>query len=927
MNKSGSKVDKCGMCGKNNNIGPNAELVMTWHLAYTHMLLKMMIPKAFQEKIFSPKLPESSNRKQDNGGKLKKVKETKVLEAKMSCPLCTRKLKTLSTLKCHLAMHHFKNELLNRSGSSLHKCGICEKQYGPHEQKNTRADYLMIWHLAYTHKILQGMIPTELNNLIFCNPNENESASVLNRNKANNEVTKSCLKTSQREPPSRACWKDLETLGNLSQMSGALDNSKQSGKLQSQLVLDNVKAKNDEWRTQNEGHEEVKSDTDNRQSETLKTSMQKSNLGGTKSSGRRVCFICEGNYKTWRSLQSHLAQYHFKEELLKKSGSSPARCGICDRGFIVHRKDKSRSDQIICNHLALVHDMLKPLISHEYACDDLDMAYKVERRFKNQSISTDSRQIVSYSKRKRVHVPRLENNFLHCEHKVKNELSPAKRHQCFLCSSWSTTLRSLRCHVAQYHFRDELLTMSKSTQDACGICQKQFIQPGRVKSRADAIMTWHLAFKHNLLRELIPQNINDSLYRCKKSKKTKEETIISCKSFEVSDRKENNSETLGNQIQISPQHETLRSLRNEELLHSGPVYQCFLCSSTTKTSFSLKRHLAQYHFKDDLLKRSGSQSDTCGICGKRFSKPGYPQSRVETSITLHLAVQHDLLKKIMPKSSNKALCQGRAAKLRKKKQAEEAFPKQPCFLCTNTYKTWETLKSHLAIYHFKDDLLKESGSSSEQCGICKKQFNQSGWHKSAKENCLSRHLAYNHGLLGRLIPKYSKFNDTKQLQQQPVPDQHDHLKLPELHQPDLQQPQPNLTDQLDQQHPESNQIEQQKHQSLTDQTDPQQTLERERPVPRQPHQQEIESNKKPSPPPQELDQLDQLQQGPNQLEQNQPIRDQPAKETEPEEQTVSVEMVEVSVATKDKVERQEVFGGGKTLVSFSDLAIAAQIDN
>ncbi len=650
------------MCGKSNNIGPNAELVLTWHLAYTHMLLKTVIPKAFQEKIFSPKLPVSSNKRQIIGGKLKKVNKTEALKGKNPCPNCNKKFNTLYTLKYHLAMHHFKDELLNRSGSSLHKCGICSKQYGGIGKKVENADFLLPWHLAYTHKVIQEMIPKELTNLIFCNAKVNEPASDLNGNKTNDEVDKqaqSYLELSKSDPPSSPSLKDLETSGTLSLVSGVLDNIKRSEKLQPQLVLENMKTEIEDWIAQKDGTQNVQGDTsDARNSESFKTSTQNCK---SKSTGGHTCFICAGNYKTWRSLQSHLAQYHFKDELLQKSGSSPARCGICFQGFVVPGRPKSRNELIITSHLAFVHDMLKPLISHEYACNDLDTAHKAKMRAKNRSSSPDPRPITS--KRKRVF-----------------------------------------------------------------------------------------------------------------------------------------------------------------LSYSG------------------------YKAHDDQIK----------------------------------------------------------------KQVEETLPRQPCFLCTSTFKTWETLKSHLAVYHFMDDLLKESGSTAEQCGICNKHFNQQGWTRSVKDNCLARHLAFNHGLLGRLIPKYSKFRDTKQ--QQPVPDMSDQQQPSELKEPEQQQ---------------LGQSKLEPHQTVLPQPDEQKPPEQNGPEEQQSEPNQLDQE--------QPDQPDQQQSVPDQPDQLQPVPDQPHQQQPlepnhsdkvlpwPDQQSVTVETVQVAATIKDEVTRQAVFGGGKALTSFSDLALAANM--
>ncbi len=623
MSKSGSTVDKCGMCGRGNTNSANAELVMACHLAYTHMLLKLMIDKPFQNKIFHPRLPTSSKVKhKQQAGKVKKPKGNTALKDKLLCPLCPKKLKTLNTLKSHLAVHHFKDELLKKSGSSNHKCGICGKQYGTLAQSNTNDELLMTWHLAYTHKVLETMIPDKLKKQLF--GDEIELKSNLGRT-----VVKS------NKIPTN--WKTFETVGTLKLMSGVINNIEESDKFQPKIVLENMKVEVEDinLKTPNERHPEA-------------------NTVDTEFNAKHTCFLCAGNFATWRSLQSHLAQYHFKDDLLIKSDSSQYRCGICGRDFFQANRPKSRNDTIMICHLAFVHDLLRPLISHKYACQELDLAGKKKRRSKTGFSVGPRLKILQH---KRAFKPRYNN---------KLPFSGA-HHRCFICPSITATWNSFRFHVAS-HFRDELLIMSNSTKDKCGICLKQF-----ANTRLDNVMTWHLAFKHSLLTKLIPENMSKSLHLSRPLQKQHltVETAPQCEPLENRDtesnveasyvqeqlknsHKEGNAETDDKEI-VSQPEEIQEPGKINKPLQSGPGHQCYLCSSTSTTRWSLRRHMAQQHFKDDLLKMSNSLPDTCGICGKNFGKPGHSPGRVDTMITWHLAFKHQLLKQLVPQSSMQAM--------------------------------------------------------------------------------------------------------------------------------------------------------------------------------------------------------------------------------------------------------------------------------
>ncbi len=455
------------------------------------------------------------------------------------------------------------------------------------------------------------------------------------------------------------------------------------------------------------------------------------------------CVLCPRNFKTVPALRQHLVQVHYSDDLLKESNSLPHKCGICRAQFCNLETEDGAYEGHITWHLAFTHGMLRQ---------------QVPQCAKNYEISHKLKPKVSLS---RVRVSKSE------EVMVKQEEQTNSRFECALCPRYFDTQNRLECHLTQIHFSKELIGKTNSSLNKCGLCGEKFRRPGRNKWRMEGLVTWHLSFTHSLLK----QNVS-------------EDTKLSSKLLPSVDlpKVESNGQRRSRKHKKSINFKTDKSgLRSNQ----GCRRECLLCPLKFKTWQGIRLHLAQFHFMDKMMAMTGSTVHKCGTCNEEYNRPGLSKSAREALMTWHLAFTHKLLQKLIPKEFA-ALKMGKKLKatkellkfakendyLKKKKkkanksilsEATNSAPRQPCFLCPRDFKSWRTLKCHLAENHFMKELLEESGSSEGKCGICGKQYNKS----VSTGNVLTWHLAFTHKLLGRLIPRHSMKAEGPEQPEQP----------------------------------------------------------------------------------------------------------------------------------------------------------------
>ncbi len=545
-------------------------------------------------------------------------------QVRQKCVLCPKTFTKWHSLKAHLAENHFKNKFLTLSGSSLTKCGICGK--GFNSPKSLGATSGISYHLAFTHGLLEQLIPDDLKAL--------RSGQKLQPTKGLLKIKEEMKQAKRDITPTElkcpVCGYFLKTLRGLqyhivqSHLKEEFLNESGSsetmcGICDQQFANDGVGLSMDTsiaWHvasTHDLLGQYIPGDGSSTSSgHTMQLTQDEHKL----KSMRRQCFLCPNDYKTLRGLRHHLAYHHFRDKLLTYSGSTEDMCNICDKSFKTGRQQSSMNATITW-HLAFTHDLLK-----QWVPDQLDILSLPHKRPQSPKQSLEIENKICQSN--------LENNTC----KVPHGSSQSK--SCFLCPNKFKDLRYLKHHLAKTHFGQELLNKSESSSTKCGICNKVF-SADEDDSNLYKTITWHLAFMHGLIGQLLPQDWTKSIWLEKinlvteslaeeKKKKKKQETRKNNGSKKKETRKNNGSK------------------KKEPMVHSKKRKPCFLCSSDYKSLRGLRRHLARDHFGEKLLQESLSSRDECGICSKQFKH----EDGALASITWHLAFTHDLLRKWIP---------------------------------------------------------------------------------------------------------------------------------------------------------------------------------------------------------------------------------------------------------------------------------------
>ncbi len=188
----------------------------------------------------------------------------------------------------------------------------------------------------------------------------------------------------------------------------------------------------------------------------------------------------------------------------------------------------------------------------------------------------------------------------------------------------------------------------------------------------------------------------------------------------------------------------------------GYKWQCTLCPRTGSGLSYLKNHLSQMHFKDELRKLwPGKNKDPCPYCLKRLFPAAEEKnynylSYSRATIAKHLGSVHDLVLQFVD-DTLRAELEEKVVRFRQS-QNHAAIVKQSdkvkCLLCSAAFSSLRSMKQHLCWNHFGQQILKQSSSTPDGCGICKyKPTNDRG-----KSRDIVKHLSRMHGYLYKVIP-------------------------------------------------------------------------------------------------------------------------------------------------------------------------------
>ncbi len=203
---------------------------------------------------------------------------------------------------------------------------------------------------------------------------------------------------------------------------------------------------------------------------------------------------------------------------------------------------------------------------------------------------------------------------------------------------------------------------------------------------------------------------------------------------------------------------------------------CPLCEQSFSSAISLKSHLANRHFQNELLDLAGLSSlNKCPLCPKQIKN-----TKDKTQIAAHIALKHKYIDRVMPVEMKTELNRQLASKfpqsalfdapkLKFNQMARDSVAKDhdycqqsksggyrhiDCMLCEAAFDDLYVFREHLILVHFKVEILKRSGATdARKCNLCSKTSDSVKLTKTQLITCMAAHLGNVHKLLEEVMPE------------------------------------------------------------------------------------------------------------------------------------------------------------------------------
>ena len=211
--------------------------------------------------------------------------------------------------------------------------------------------------------------------------------------------------------------------------------------------------------------------------------LQKSQKGGTNGAFRFKCPVCSSARVTNQDLRAHLVMNHYQEKLNQHSNKTQRKCKMCEQQFINYY-------QLVRHLVSGKHKVLNEIVPKEmmeslkHIKADI---YKTKRENMKKSIKRRRKLVLNEI------VP-----------KVVKHISL----NCPVCSSVRVTNQDLDMHLVMKHYKEKLNQHSNKTERKCKICEQQF-------SNYFQLVRHLVSGKHNVLNEIVPKEIVESLKQIK----------------------------------------------------------------------------------------------------------------------------------------------------------------------------------------------------------------------------------------------------------------------------------------------------------------------------------------------------------------------------------------------------------------------------
>ncbi len=203
--------------------------------------------------------------------------------------------------------------------------------------------------------------------------------------------------------------------------------------------------------------------------------------------------------------------------------------------------------------------------------------------------------------------------------------------------------------------------------------------------------------------------------------------------------------------------------------------KCPMCSRAFRFIDRLKSHMANCHWKDDIMNLAGTNANDigtiCHLCGKTWA-PIKKLSKNKARFFTHIAFGHRYLDEAIPNAMktklNEDILKARP-KMCKRALFISGSPDESdspsCPLCNCRFTTLLGLKFHLIQSHLKSEILQTSGvTDCKRCRFCLKVL---GNEKTENErrSAMAFHVATIHGYLEKVMDQdlKQKFDELKKM--------------------------------------------------------------------------------------------------------------------------------------------------------------------
>ena len=340
-------------------------------------------------------------------------------------------------------------------------------------------------------------------------------------------------------------------------------------------------------------------------------------------SGEFNCSHCDKSFKIESNLRTHIRYMHGTKKELKR------KCDICEKEFTYrsyqhhYRKHKldtiQRTECRICGKpFNTLSEESLHIATHDpksIQCSVCPKAFRAEARLQSHHKRIHSGNVPSYKcdhcsksftevSKKNWHIVQIHENVRNYHCKQCDKTFKRQAHLTTHLTSMHSDARPFSCSQCESKFkfnRDLNLHMRMHTGEKpykCDECEKDFRQTAHLRT--------HKSIHHSSFKRKIQCTMCEKSFTSKNALKfhiesTHEENIFACKhcnktfktNFSV---KEHVRRTHANNMAInctkcekSFKHKASLKFHIESE-HEENVYQCKLCITTFKTSFSLKEH-------------------------------------------------------------------------------------------------------------------------------------------------------------------------------------------------------------------------------------------------------------------------------------------------------------------------------------------------